>query len=84
MRAALLCLLLTGCCAVPVVERVEVPMPVYCEIEIPEPPAWATETLGAAAPLWELVRAMLAERVQRAAYERELIAAIEGCRGPAR
>lgn len=84
MRSILLCLTLTGCCAAPIIERVEVPIPVYCEIDVPEPPMWATGALPASAPLWDMSLALLAERLQRIGYERELIAAIEGCRAPAR
>lgn len=84
MRAALLiALLLTGC-ATPAPERVLVPVPVPCRVELPAEPAWATDGLPASAPLWDLARALLAERQQRIGYEAQLRAALESCNGSAR
>lgn len=80
------CIALAGCAGQPAVEpeprtvRVEVPVPVHCEpTEISEP-AWAAAGLKRADSLEVKVRALLAERRQRIGYERELAAAIEGCR----
>ena len=74
-------LLLAGCAAT-VPERVLVPIPVLCVAVIPDEPEWATDALPVAAPLWDLVRALLAERQQRIGYEEQLRAALEACNGP--
>lgn len=83
MRAALLIvLLLAGCQTTP--ERVLVPVPVPCRVELPAEPAWATDGLPSSAPLWDLARSLLAERQQRIGYEAQLRAALESCNGSAR
>jgi hypothetical protein len=77
-RAALLVLvLLSGCDTF--VRRVEVPVPVPCRVQLPEHPVWATDALPADAGLFEQVRALLAERAQRQAYELKLEAAAKAC-----
>lgn len=84
MRAALLIVLLLAGCTTPAPERVLVPVPVPCRVELPAEPAWATDGLPAGAPLWDLARALLAERQQRIGYETQLRAALESCNGSAR
>lgn len=60
MRAALLCLLLTGC--------VTCPPP-------PDPPVWALATVPDEATFEQQVLYLIAENAQREAYIDELIAA---------
>lgn len=84
MKAVLLVVLLLAGCSTPMRERVLVPVPVPCRVELPGVPAWATDGLPAGAPLWDLARALLAERQQRIGYEAQLRAALESCNGSAR
>lgn len=79
MRAALLCLLLAGCATAPRVERVEIPVPVPCRVQVPEAPVWATASLAPDAGIWDQAKALLAERQQRMAYEAKLEAAARAC-----
>lgn len=82
---ALAALLAAGCAAppaaVPSVQTVEVrvPVPVPCAAAVPPPPAWATDGLPAEPGLIEAVRALLAERIQRRAYQAELEAVVRAC-----
>ena len=82
---ALAALLAAGCAAppagVPSVQALEVrvPVPVPCAAAVPLPPAWATEGLPAEPGLIEAVRALLAERIQRRAYQAELEAVVRAC-----
>jgi len=74
-------LALAGCGGLP--ERVLVPVPVPCQQELPEVPAWATDTLDDDSSIWEQVRALLAERRQRIAYEDQLRVKLSACWGSA-
>lgn len=83
---ALAALLAAGCAAPPAavppsVQTVEVrvPVPVPCTVAVPPPPAWATDGLPAEPGLIEAVRALLAERIQRRAYQAELEAVVRAC-----
>lgn len=60
----------------PRIVRVEVP----CRTDEVAVPAWAADGLRKSDSLEVKVRALLAERRQRKRYERELLAANEGCR----
>ncbi len=63
------------------VQRVEVPVPVPCVEVRPRRPATPVESLRPDAALGDMVKALLAERRLRAAYERELEAALTACSG---
>lgn len=80
MRAAvlLIALALAGC-GHRLPEKVLVPVPVPCRVDMPAKPVWATQALRADADIFDQVKALLAERRQRQAYERLLEAAIAGC-----
>lgn len=83
LRTIVLCLLVTGCATTKIEYvpfEVQVPIPVPCAAEVPAAPAWETERLKASDTLDEKVKALLAERQQRAAHEAKLRAATEGCR----
>lgn len=60
--------------------RVEVPMMVLCKTQEVVVPPWATAGLRKTDSLELKVRALLAERRQRAGYEIQLVSAIEACR----
>lgn len=81
MRLTPICLacilVLAGCDTMP--RRVEVPVPVQCRVKQPDKPVWATEALPPGSGLYEKVRALLAEREQRIAYEVALEAAAKAC-----
>lgn len=59
--------------------RVEVPVPVPCQVKAPAVPAWSAKGLRKGDSLEVKVRALLAERRQRIGYERELVAAVASC-----
>ena len=60
--------------------RVEVPVQVPCRVPDVAVPLWAAAGLRKTDSLEVKVRALLAERRQRIGYERQLVAAIDGCR----
>lgn len=86
LAAAGVAALLAAGCATPPATRptvqtveVRVPVPVPCAVAVPPPPAWATDGLPAEPGLLEAVRALLAERIQRRAYQAELEAVVRAC-----
>jgi hypothetical protein len=76
--------LLLGCTPVGTVRTVEtsVPVSVPCNPAPIAVPVWPTQTLPPDAKFYARVRAGFAELKARQAYEKELAAAVEGCRGP--
>ena len=77
-----LVLLLAGCASrEPVVRtvRVEVPVLVPCKTREVVVPPWAASGLKKSDSLEVKVRALLAERRQRMAYERQLSASVFAC-----
>lgn len=66
-----------------VTSDVVVPAPVACRPNIEPSPIWpdTDEALIAGPDLFARVRLLLAGRLLRMARERELLAALEGCRG---
>jgi len=74
-------LLLSGCASTaPAPVEVRVPVPVPCRAPAVETPRFATADLRPADDLQTKVRALLAERQQRLAYETRLRAALDACR----
>lgn len=63
----------------PRIVRVEVPVQVPCRVREVAPPAWAATGLKKGDSLEVKARALLAERLQRIGYERELLAAQKAC-----
>ncbi|RUT30886.1 hypothetical protein WG29040_23390 [Pseudomonas sp. PAMC 29040] len=59
--------------------RVEIPVQVPCRTKNVEVPVFATDSLKKTDPLEAKVRALLAERLQRQAYEIKLLAAVTAC-----
>ena len=83
LLAACVLVLLMGCAAKePEVRtvRVEVPVLVPCNTKVVAAPPWATTALKKIDGLELKVRALLAERRQRIAYEAELVAMVGSCR----
>jgi hypothetical protein len=72
-----------GGCATPkeriIYRDVKVMVPVPCKVEMPSEPAFAGDTVDLAAPIYDLVRALLAERDNRIAERIELRAAAKSC-----
>ncbi|MNH25067.1 hypothetical protein D3C81_344860 [compost metagenome] len=60
--------------------RVEVPVQVPCRPSEVAVPTWAAAGLLKTDSLEVKVRALLAERLQRMGYERQLLAAVQSCR----
>ncbi len=60
--------------------RVEVPVQVPCRAPEVTVPTWAAASLRKTDSLEVKVRAMLAERLQRIGYEKQLLAASLACR----
>lgn len=59
--------------------RVEVPVQIPCKAPIVDAPAFAATGLKKTDSLEVKVRALLAERLQRIGYERELVATVSAC-----
>lgn len=83
MRAAFLCLLLTGCaCAPRVIEKpveVQVPVPVPCKTPDVPVPAWPLDAMKATDTDFTFYQAALAEIALRKGYEARLRAALAIC-----
>jgi uncharacterized lipoprotein YmbA len=78
--AAAMALALTGCATTaPMVQEVLVPVSVPCRVEPPVQPAFAVDSLPVGSGIWEQMKALRAERLQRQGYEAELEAAIQSC-----
>jgi hypothetical protein len=74
-------LFLAGCASTaPAPMGVRIPVPVPCLALAVETPRFATADLRPADDLQTKVRALLAERQQRLAYETRLRAALDACR----
>lgn len=72
-------LVLAGCATNKPPERVLVPVPVPCKVDVPREPVWATDSLSPDADIWDQTKALLAERAQRIGYQKQLKAAIDAC-----
>ena len=67
---------LAACSTNPVIERVEVPVPVPCRVTLPNPPAACTPRSEGRA---EWLRCALADATARNGYQSELEAALKAC-----
>lgn len=80
---AMACVLFAGCATsnAPTVHPVEVriPVPVPCKVSAPTRPAFAVDALPIGSDIWEQMKALRAERLQRKGYELELEAAVTAC-----
>ena len=84
MAGMLMSVLILGGCgamqtaAVQPVE-VKVPVSVPCKVAAPKRPDFAVDALHVGAGVWEQMKALRAERLQRMGYEQELEAAVGAC-----
>lgn len=80
----LLPLVLAGCVTAPPVElqKINIAVPVPCQVAEPERPVMPTEALAPGVTPFVLLRASLAEIDRREAYEGQLVAALASCRAP--
>ena len=63
-------------------QKINIALPVPCQVSAPEPPVMPTESLAPGVPPFVLLRAALAETDRREAYEGQLVAALASCRAP--
>lgn len=84
MRAAAIALavLLAGCGTRPVMQTVNVPLPVPCQEIVPDRPAMPTMALQPGAPLFDFVKAAQSEIERRQGYEGRLRTALVACTKP--
>ena len=78
MRVLLACLALAACAETPP-PTAKIAVPVDCTVTMPERPTWATDALPRDAGVYDKVKALLAEREQRIAYETKLEAVARSC-----
>ena len=62
-----------------VVQKVEVPIAVPCEVEVPVRPDFNFDKLTPEQDVFEKTRALLADRKLHLGYETELLAALNSC-----
>lgn len=90
MRAiyfAACCVMTAGCTttkeATPVeLQKINIAVPVPCQVATPERPAMPTEALAPGEAPFVLLRASLAEIDRREAYEGQLTASLSSCKSP--
>lgn len=78
--------LLSACSSIPdkpvvntVIQRVEIPVPVYCKVEIPEVPKFRFGELTEDSTLFEKSQILLIDRNLHLSYEELLLAALKSC-----
>ena len=79
---SVLTVILSGCAmtpSAPVVQEVSVPVSVPCRIVAPEVPVFAVDGLPIGSIVYDQMKALRAERLQRIGFESELMAAIQAC-----
>jgi hypothetical protein len=80
-KILLLCVLVTGCGSFKAPSTITVDVPVYtpCVIAQIDRPDLAVDNLPIGSNIWEQMKALRAERIQREAYESILEKAIQSC-----
>ena len=63
----------------PLIQRVEIPIPVPCKVAVPKEPAFNFNELNIDQDIYEKVRALLVDRKLHLGYEVELAAALNAC-----
>lgn len=63
-----------------VTQRVEVPVPVPCKVEMPARPDFNFEKLSEDLDIFEKVKAILADLRLHRSYEEELVIALKSCK----
>lgn len=81
-KILIVCLLAASCGTThpPATVRVEIPIPVPCNVQKIDIPSFAVDALTYDSDIWDQMAALRAERLQRQAYEKILQAAIDACR----
>jgi len=75
-----LCILAAGCAtSQPSIVKVDVPVYTPCVMPKIDVPDFAVDTLPLGSGIWDQMKSLRAERLQREAYESELTAAIQAC-----
>lgn len=79
-----LCLVIYGCATTDpvtktVVQKVEIPIPVQCKVELPDPPSFNFPKLQITQNIYEKSQALLADRKLQIGYEQQLLAALNSC-----
>jgi len=62
------------------IQRVEVPIPIPCQREIPTRPDFSFEQLSVQDPLIDKAKSILSDRQLHLAYEELLVATLEACK----
>lgn len=77
----LLCLFLAGCATHPVVQTVEVkvPVPVPCKVPTVTKPAWDIDAVPLGSSIYRQVKALLTTNEQHLGYESKLEAVVKSC-----
>lgn len=63
----------------PLIQKVEIPIPVPCKVTVPTPPVFNFSNLSTDQDIFEKTRAILADIRLHFAYETELLAALNSC-----
>jgi hypothetical protein len=63
----------------PLIQKVEIPIPVPCKVDIPKAPEFNFSKLTTEQDIFEKTRAILADIRLHFAYETELLAALNSC-----
>lgn len=63
----------------PLIQKVEIPIPVPCKVDIPQKPKFNFNSLTTEQDIFEKTRAILADIRLHFAYEAELSAALNSC-----
>jgi hypothetical protein len=63
----------------PLIQKVEIPIPVPCKVAIPKAPTFNFDELNIDQDIYEKVRALLVDRKLHLGYEVELSAALNAC-----
>ena len=78
-------LILAGCASAPPippapqVQKVDVPVEVTCKVPNVTPPLFAVDSLAIGDGIYNQMKALRAERLQRIGYEKKLFAALKSC-----
>ena len=63
----------------PLIQKVEIPIPVPCKVDVPKKPDFNFNNLTQEQDIFEKTRAILADIRLHFAYETELLAALNSC-----
>ena len=75
----LIVVMLTACSNVPAVTKVNIAVPVNCNVAKPDKPNLAVDSLPIGADIWDKMAALRVDRINQKAYEHELEVAMSAC-----